>query len=337
MRIRLWQSLAVMGLALLILGLPAPSSWGQATDRIGTVILVDGTAEVQAQEASEWERLRFRDALFVNDTVRTGAKSKIKALLQNDSIITQGESTIMEFTEFLVTPQRRRTIISLVVGTLKVVAGGIFGARSVMEVHTPNTVAGIRGTTLIIRFIPPDTTDMIVVEGLVAARNRDPGAPEVEQVTTNTRSRVVGGNKPSKPTAISSSELQALEQEVSATEQIPSETLPTEDQPPPSVPRGAELGTTATPIQTASQDVALGVNDSTLQADQDTLLAGAHQDNQGDGNSQTQSDIDDNLGITPDMSPAAEEAIEEAMRSQLDLTVQVPKSQLDLTVQFPSQ
>ena len=105
MRIRLWQSLAAAVLALLILVLPAPSSWGQGTDRIGTVILVEGTAEVQAQEASERERLQFRDALFVNDTVQTGAKSKIKALLRDDSIITQGENTTMEFTEFLLTPR----------------------------------------------------------------------------------------------------------------------------------------------------------------------------------------------------------------------------------------
>ena len=336
MRIRLWQSLAAAVLALLILVLPAPSSWGQGTDRIGTVILVDGTAEVQAQEASEWERLRFRDALFVNDTVRTGAKSKIKALLQNDSIITQGESTIMEFTEFLVTPQRRRTIISLVVGTLKVVAGGIFGARSVMEVHTPNTVAGIRGTTLIISFIPPDTTEITVLEGLVTARNLlAPGVPEVEQVTPNTRSRVVGGNKPSKPTAISSSELQALEQEVSATEQIPSETLPTEDQPPLTVPRGAEPGTTATPIQTASQDVDLGLTDTTLQANLEALgvdVSTSRAETTAIGENPLQFGNETDDLITSETG--ARDAIE---RSQLDLTVRVPRSQLDLTVQFPSQ
>jgi hypothetical protein len=81
------------------------NSAAQGTERIGTVLAVDDVAEVRTQDATEWERLRFRDAIFRNDTVRTVAESKLKVLLRNDSIMTLAEGSEMQFTEALLTEQ----------------------------------------------------------------------------------------------------------------------------------------------------------------------------------------------------------------------------------------
>ena len=144
----------LMMVVLFLIGLlllPA-YSWGQATDRIGTVLAVDGVAEVRAQHAAAWERLRFRDAIFLDDTVRTGADSKMKVLLNDDSIMTLGEQSEMQFTEFLLTAQQRRTIVNLFVGKIRVLTTRLFGAGSLSEVHTPNAVAGIRGSEKHVRY-----------------------------------------------------------------------------------------------------------------------------------------------------------------------------------------
>jgi hypothetical protein len=78
-------------LALLGVAWMPGQSWGQEDQRIGTVLAVEGTAEVRAANATLWEPLQFRAAVFRNDTVRTAADSKAKILLRDDSIMTLAE------------------------------------------------------------------------------------------------------------------------------------------------------------------------------------------------------------------------------------------------------
>src|SRR5262249_39690764 len=136
-----------------------------------TVLAVDGTAEVRAANSTTWEPLQFRAALLRDDTVRTAAGSKVKVLLRDDSIVTLAERSEMQFSEFLLTPQRRRTIISLTLGTMKMITSTVFGAGSATEIRTANTVAGVRGTTFVVVFIPPEQTDVVSLEGVVTVQN----------------------------------------------------------------------------------------------------------------------------------------------------------------------
>src|SRR5436309_5969069 len=200
-----------VALVLTLLGvacMPGPS-WGQEDQRIGTVLAVDGTAEVRAANATTWEPLQFRAAIFPNDTVRTAANSKVKVLLRDDSIMTLAERSEMQFTEFLLTPQQRRTIVSLTLGKLRVVTTKIFGAGSTTEVRTANTVAGVRGTTFIVTFIPPEETEVAVLDGVVTVSN--PKFPQLEPVPANFHTQVIGNTAPNPATEVSVSERQMLE------------------------------------------------------------------------------------------------------------------------------
>lgn len=97
MDIRRRVSMMVTVLTLLgALGVPG-QSWGQTGERIGTVLAVEGTAEVRAANTTAWEPLQFRAVLFHEDTVRTAAGSKVKVLLRDDSIVTLAESSEMQF------------------------------------------------------------------------------------------------------------------------------------------------------------------------------------------------------------------------------------------------
>ena len=136
-----------LGIVFLLGMLAVPSwSWSQTTERIGTVLAVEGVAEVRAAQATEWERLRFRDGIFLNDTVRTAADGKLKVLLRDDSIMTLAEQSEMQFTDFRLTAQQRRSIVNLYVGKIRLLTTRLFGTGSVAEVHTPNAVAGVRGS-----------------------------------------------------------------------------------------------------------------------------------------------------------------------------------------------
>ncbi len=230
-----------VALVLTLLGvarMPGPS-WGQADERIGTVLAVDGTAEVRAANATTWEPLQFRAAVFPNDTVRTAADSKVKILLRDDSIMTLAERSEMQFTEFLLTPQQRRTLVSLTLGKLRVVTTKIFGAGSATEVRTANTVAGVRGTTFIVIFVPPEETEVVALDGVVAVRN--PNLPQLEPVPANFRTQVIGNAAPNPATEVPVSERQTLELGLRLTEQIPLEVKPVTERQATGPIRGEQI------------------------------------------------------------------------------------------------
>jgi hypothetical protein len=218
--------------------MPGPS-WGQEEQRIGTVLAVEGTAEVRAANATTWEPLQFRAAVFPNDTVRTAADSKVKILLRDDSMMTLAERSEMQLTEFLLTPQQRRTIVSLTLGKLRVVTTRIFGAGSATEVRTANTVAGVRGTTFVVMFIPPEETEVAVLDGVVTVRN--PNFPQFEPVPANFRTQVIGDASPGQATELPASERQALELGLRLTEQIPVEVKPVTERQAAGPIRGEQI------------------------------------------------------------------------------------------------
>jgi hypothetical protein len=236
---------------LLLLGLLAlpTRGWGQAAERIGTVLAVEGVAEVRAAEAREWERLRFRDGIFLNDTVRTAEQSKVKVLLRDDSVMTLAERSEMQFTEFLLTEQQRRSIVNLFVGKVRVLTTRLFGAGSFTEVHTPNAVAGVRGSEGHVQYMaerrqtttycptgdcymrdPRDPTrELTIPEGHLAQHIGAPGLPPgTREATTTEQQTIIEGTQ--------------------AAAQDPQETQTTEQQArqqaqePPGPPRGEAPG-----------------------------------------------------------------------------------------------
>ena len=215
-------------LLLLTCVMPPRSGWGQTAERIGTVLVAEGAAEVQTQETATWAAVHFRDSIFLNDTVRTGAGGRVKILLRDDSILTLAEQSQIQFTDFLLTSQQRRLIVTLAVGTLRVIVERFSGSGSVTEVHTPNTVVGVEGTTFMVVFIPPDTTDVISLEGVVTVRNRALLALEIQPIPANFRTRVVGTAAPTRAAEVATDTLRQLAQEVRVIEQSPQEVLTTE-------------------------------------------------------------------------------------------------------------
>jgi hypothetical protein len=145
----------------------------------------------------------------------------------------------MQLTEFLLTPQQRRTIVSLTLGKLRVVTTRIFGAGSATEVRTANTVAGVRGTTFVVMFIPPEETEVAVLDGVVTVRN--PNFPQFEPVPANFRTQVIGDASPGQATELPASERQALELGLRLTEQIPVEVKPVTERQAAGPIRGEQI------------------------------------------------------------------------------------------------
>jgi hypothetical protein len=243
-----------LGIILLLGMLAIPVwSWSQTSERIGTVLAVEGVAEVRAAQATEWERLRFRDGIFLNDTIRTAADSTMKVLLRDDSIVTLAEQSEMQFTDFLLTEQQRKSIVNLYVGKIRMLTTRLFGTGSVAEVHTPNAVAGVRGSDEHVQYVtslqqttvlcdsgdcymsnPTQPSQILTVPvGHIAQQIGAPGLPAITREATTT-------------------EQQTMSVGTQVTEQDPQETQTTEQQAlqqsqtPAGPPRGETAATAPT-------------------------------------------------------------------------------------------
>lgn len=226
--------LGIAAIALTSLALVAAPlrSWGQTADRVGTVLLVEGVAEVKAQDAAAWKRLDFRDTVFVNDTVRTEARSRLKLLLRDDSVWTLDEQGRMQFTETEhqrcsprgTTPStqpRTRLLVQLFLGKLRGITSLLFGGDAVAEVRTPNAVMCMYGTAFLVIFTPPDTSEFIGLDGLITVQNLDQAIPEIEPVPPNFRTEVVQSAAPATAVEVASADVQSLTQSVGVIEQAP--------------------------------------------------------------------------------------------------------------------
>ena len=210
----------------------------QEAERIGTVLVVEGTAEVRAQDAQNWEPLRFRDAIFLNDAVRTQEVSKLKVLLRDDSIMTLSERSEMQFTEFLLTEGQRRTLMLLAIGKIRILTTRLFGSGSTTEIHTPNAVAGVRGSENVTGF-ENDTTRSLCASGDCFIANLD--GTDIRDVPEGNIAEQTGLTFDPSITVATVTEVNTMQAGTSATEQVPSEVTPG-DQPTPTGPgRGGEV------------------------------------------------------------------------------------------------
>ena len=311
--------LAILGALLLLWPLP---SRGQEPERIGTVLVVEGVAEVRAQGGTTWEQLRFRDAIFLNDTVRTGEESKVKILLQDDSIMTLGERSQMQFTAFLVTPQRRRSVVNLLLGKLRVLTTRFFGGGSRTEIHTANTVVGVRGSEGITEYqaaVRKTTVLPLSGEWFV----QDPTNPQkIIDLPVNQITELVGPTFTPQTRPVTPQEkAQLLSATSTAPAQVDEEVKPTEtlQQEPARPPRGAEG---PPPEKPASAMVSTQPLRETAAPSPPELTEEVRALPVVGGTSAAGGDDPQTVTVTPDTSPTAEEVIRKTL---LRLTIKIPK------------
>jgi len=224
--------LSIVAVALTLWGLAAfpARSWGQATDRVGTVLRVEGVAEVKHHNAVAWQALHFRDAVFLNDTVRTEAGSRLKLLLRDDSLWTLDERGQMQFTETekprckpkgTTTPSQpqSRLLVQLLLGKLRGITSLVLGGNGVAEARTPNAVMCMYGTAFIMIFTPPATSEFIGLDGLITVQNLHQTIPEIEPVLPNFRTRVVQRAAPVTAVRVDPAEVESLTQSLGVIEQ----------------------------------------------------------------------------------------------------------------------
>ena len=126
-------------------------------------VSVQGTVESKRPADAQWQPVRLNDTFCPGDLIRVQAKSRADIVLLDQSVMRlSANSTIM-----VETPKEQTTgVVSLLRGATNIFSRG----RRSLEVNTPFTVAGVRGTEFFLS-VETDKTLLTVFEGTVLAEN----------------------------------------------------------------------------------------------------------------------------------------------------------------------
>jgi hypothetical protein len=152
--------------AALICSLPLLAS-AQTDDNAGVVTTVNGDATLfRAAAATQPVSLHMRDEIFLRDRIHTQPRSLVRVLLGGKALVTVRELSVLTITE-----EAGRVTVDLQSGKVGVaVVKSRMRPGEVIEIHSPNATAAVRGTVFVVEVDPvpvsqpsaaPDTTTRV--------------------------------------------------------------------------------------------------------------------------------------------------------------------------------
>jgi len=218
MKSRLLVSI-ILAVFALILGAAAAYA---ADEPVGRVSVVKGSATVVHAGSATPARLTANSPVFAKDRINTGGRSKVKMVMNDESVVTLGPDAEMVVTEFVYTPgtNTRKSSLQLVKGAVRSFISKFFtGIGSNFEVHTPTAVAGARGTHNLVQVMSGSRTLVVGISSITSVSNSDPSITGEEILTDNHGSYVDLGQPPTPPFIVPDTLLSPLMEQTEAREE----------------------------------------------------------------------------------------------------------------------
>jgi hypothetical protein len=188
-------------------GVALAQTGGDGGRGVGVVTTLAGTVTVARAALPAPRPLHFKDDVFVRDHIATAEKSVVRVLLGGKALV-----TVRELSSLTIREETGRSTVDLTSGKI---AMGVVRQRmrpgEVIEIRTPNAIAAIRGTVLVVDLIPAPggtpgqpnhTTKVHVLHGLVEVSDpNNPATPAVQVGTLQSWSRT--GSEPFSQTPLS--------------------------------------------------------------------------------------------------------------------------------------
>ena len=179
----------------------ATASLAAAQERAGVVTTLEGKVTVVRATSPELAPLKFRDAIFVRDRITTGKESFARILLGGKAVV-----TIREFSAVTITEVPGVATVAVGSGRVAVaVARERMRPGDLVEVRTPNAVAGIRGTVIVAEVFDAQRSVITVLKGVIDVTRLDAGLAAGPATILNALQQVTitGPNPVSAPRPIS--------------------------------------------------------------------------------------------------------------------------------------
>src|SRR5712691_7306434 len=153
MRHTLRYTVLLLGIGMtLAIGWPV-SAQGLTQQAIGLYMAVIGKVTVVHVGQPAAMPVKLQESVYFKDVIETQADSRAKALFDDDSILTVGENSRVEVSEYIYDSanNQRSSVLRLLQGKARALVGKLFaGLGSRFEVHTPTAVAAARGTYFVV-------------------------------------------------------------------------------------------------------------------------------------------------------------------------------------------
>ncbi len=134
-----------------------PEQW------VAKAVSVQGTVEARRVGETQWQPVKLNDTFRPGDTIRVQERSRADLQLLNQSVLRLNANSTLT----VEAPKETRTgVVDLVRGTVHFFSRG----PNSLEVKTPFTVAGVRGTEFLIN-LEPKAALLTVFEGTVVAQS----------------------------------------------------------------------------------------------------------------------------------------------------------------------
>lgn len=131
-----------------VLLLSALGPWAEAAEpgAVGVVTTLQGRASVAHAARPEPVRLSFKDDVFPRDRISTGEGALVRVLLGGHAVVTVRELSVLTISE-----QAGRAVVALQSGAVAAsVANERMRPGESIEIRTPNAIAAVRGTVLVV-------------------------------------------------------------------------------------------------------------------------------------------------------------------------------------------
>jgi len=171
---------------------------------VGKVTLVAGKVDVLKPGKNLATPVKLGDPVDVGDIYRAKTKSNAEITFNNQNILKIAPATRVEINEYMVDEQKSSQVIKLHRGRVQAISGqdfikkvAAFAEGNRFEVHTPNAVAGIRGSNMLVGFTQ-GTTVIIFIAGHGYLYN--PQMPQlITPIIAGQMSFISGEGTPSMP------------------------------------------------------------------------------------------------------------------------------------------
>lgn len=154
----------VIGSCFLFASLYSSESYAETCEKpVAKVVSVQGSVEVQKVGEEQWQEVKLNDAYCPGDKIRVQEKSRADVALGEKSVIRLNQNTTITLQEV---KKEGSSVIDMVKGAAHFFSSG----PDSLEVHTPFTTAGVRGTEFLVS-VEDDRTLLSTFEGTVVASN----------------------------------------------------------------------------------------------------------------------------------------------------------------------
>lgn len=196
------------------------ASLALGADSVGKFTRVEGKVDVLREGALPGKPVSVNGEVFLKDIIRTKSSAKAEILFRNNATLRIAQRSRIDISEYFQNEANGQGIVKLQRGLVRANVDKSMSQRIAVspdanrfEIHTPNAVAGVRGTDFFVLY-ERNTTTVLLREGEVCVHN--PKEPlKTVCMPPNYVITISGGNPPDVPRKAAEAEFTIYDRETS--------------------------------------------------------------------------------------------------------------------------